>query len=179
MRALSFVAHLLTPAFLVGIPLYAAFHGVDVYGVFVRGASEGLRSIVRIAPAMICMFTAVGLLSDSGALNATERALAPAARALGISSDVILLAFIRPLSGSSALGLLAKILHDKGPDSFDGLLASTIQGSADTALYVVAVYFGSVNVSRTRHTVAVAVLSAMAGVAASVVACRISFAALL
>jgi spore maturation protein B len=166
------VAQLVTPLFLLVIPLYALARGVDVYGVFLRGAAEGLRSIARVAPAIICMFTAVGLLSDSGALDAAGRAISPVAQFVGLPADLIMLALIRPVSGSGGLTLLTKILDSVGPDSPEGILASTIQGSTDTALYIMAVYFSSVGVTRTRHAPFVALMSALAGIAASVVACR-------
>jgi len=159
--------------FLLVIPIYAQARGVDVYGVFLRGAADGLRSIGRVAPAIICMFAAVGLLSGSGALEMAGRAFRPVAGLLGVPADIIMLALIRPISGSGSLSLLSKILAVAGPDSFEGILASTVQGSSDTALYIVALYFGSVGVTRVRHTTAVALISALAGVIASVAICRL------
>jgi spore maturation protein B len=157
---------------LVGIPVYGAARGLDVYGCFIAGASNGLRTIARIAPAMIAMFVAVGMFRDSGALDAAGRALQPAARALGIHPDLMILAALRPISGSGALGYLAKLLEVHGPDSAPGLLASVIQGSADTSLYIIALYFGSVGITRTRHTVPAALLAGFVGFVAAVVICR-------
>lgn len=166
-------AQLITPLLLLIIPIHALARGVDVYGVFLKGAAEGMKSIARVAPAIVCMFAAVGLLSDSGALEAAGRAISPVARFLGMPPDLIMLALIRPVSGSGGLTLLSKILSSAGPDSFEGILASTIQGSTDTALYIAAVYFGSVGVARTRHAPFVALIAALAGVAASVIVCRL------
>ena len=157
---------------LVGIPVYGAARGLDVYGCFIAGASNGLRTIARIAPAMIAMFVAVGMFRDSGALDAAARALSPAARALGIHPDLLILAALRPISGSGALGYLAKLLAAYGPDSAEGLLASVIQGSTDTSLYIIALYFGSVGITRTRHTVPAALLASLAGFLAAVFICR-------
>ena len=159
---------------LVGIPVYGAARGVDAYSCFVAGASNGLRTILRIAPAMIGMFVAVGMFRGSGALDAVARALQPVARALGIHPDLMILAALRPISGSGALGYLAKLLEAHGPDSGTGLLASVIQGSADTSLYIIALYLGSVGITRTRHTVPAALLAGYAGFLAAVLACRMA-----
>jgi len=172
MRQLTSLPHYVVLLILVGIPVYGAARGLDVYSCFIAGASNGLRTIARIAPAMIAMFVAVGMFRDSGALDAAARALQPVARALGIHPDLMILAALRPISGSGALGYLAKLLEEHGPDSAPGLLASVIQGSADTSLYIIALYFGSVGISRTRHTVPVALLAGLAGFIASVLICR-------
>lgn len=159
---------------LVGIPLYGAMKGIDVYGCFIAGASDGLRTIVRIAPAMIAMFVAVGMFRDSGALDVAARALAPLARALKVHPDLMILAALRPISGSGALGYLAKLLKAHGPDSPTGLMASVIQGSADTSLYIIALYFGSVGITKTRHTVPATLLASLAGFIAAVLASRVA-----
>jgi len=172
MRQLTTLPYYVVLLVLVGIPVYGAARGLDVYGCFIAGASNGLRTIARIAPAMIAMFVAVGMFRDSGALDAAGRALQPAARALGIHPDLMILAALRPISGSGALGYLAKLLEVHGPDSAPGLLASVIQGSADTSFYIIALYFGSVGITRTRHTVPAALLAGFVGFVAAVVICR-------
>ncbi len=172
MRQLASLPYYVVLLLLVGIPVYGAARGLDVYGCFIAGASNGLRTMARIAPAMIAMFVAVGMFRDSGALDAAARALSPAARALGIHPDLMILAALRPVSGSGALGYLAKLLEAHGPDSAPGLLASVIQGSADTSLYIIALYFSSVGITRTRHTVPAALLAGLAGFIASVFICR-------
>jgi spore maturation protein B len=172
MRLLAALPYYLVPLLITGIPLYGAFRGIDVYACFVEGASEGLKTIGRIAPALIAMFVAVGMFRESGALDAIARILSPIADMLGVDPDIIILAVLRPISGSGSLGYLAKLLQHHGPDSAQGTLASVVQGSADTALYVIALYFGSVGITRTRHTLAAALLASLAGFLAAVVACR-------
>lgn len=172
MRQLASLPYYVVPLLFVGIPAYGAFKGVDIYSCFVAGASDGLRTIARIAPAMIAMFVAVGMFRDSGALNAAARALSPVARALGVHPDLMILAALRPISGSGSLGYLAKLLQAHGPDSAEGALASVIQGSADTSLYIIALYLSSVGITRTRHTVPTALLASLAGFLAAVLICR-------
>lgn len=163
MRYLASLPYYVVLSLLVGIPVYGVARGVDVYGCFIAGVSDGLRTALRIAPAMIAMFVAVGMFRDSGALNAAARALLPVARALGVHPDLMILAALRPISGSGALGYLAKLLAAYGPDSAEGLLASVIQGSADTSLYIIGLYFGSVGITHTRHTVPAALLASLTG----------------
>jgi spore maturation protein B len=174
MRQLISLPYYVVLLLLVGIPLYGALRGIDVYSCFIAGASDGLRTIARIAPAMIAMFVAVGMFRDSGALDTTARALLPVARALGVHPDLMILAALRPISGSGALGYLAKLLQAHGPDSAEGLLASVVQGSADTSLYIIALYFGSVGITQTRHTVPAALLASLAGFLAAVLVCRVA-----
>ena len=170
---LASLPYYVVPMLLVGIPIYGAAKGLDVYGCFIAGASDGLKTVARIAPAMIAIFVAVGMFRDSGALDAAARALSPVARALGVHPDLMILASLRPISGSGSLGYLAKVLQAHGPDSATGTLASVIQGSTDTSLYIIALYFGSVGATRMRHTVASALLAGAAGFLAAVLACRI------
>jgi len=174
-RLVSSLPYLLVPLFLLGIPAYGALKGIDVYACFIEGASDGLKVVTRIAPAMIAMFLAVGLLRDSGALDILAHAVGPATAKLGVRPDHIMLALLRPLSGSGSLGFLASILKELGPDTFDGKLASVIQGASDTSLYVLALYFGSVNASSMRHSAIAAFMANMVGFAAAILACRIIF----
>lgn len=175
MTPLSSLPYLLVPLFLLGIPVYGALRGIDVYTCFIEGASEGLKVVARIAPAMIAIFLAVGLLRDSGALGMLAHAVGPVTGRLGVKPDHVMLALLRPLSGSGSLGFLASILKELGPDTFDGRLASVIQGASDTSLYILALYFSSVNASTMRHSAVAAFMANMVGFAASILACRIIF----
>ncbi|MCR4425343.1 MAG: spore maturation protein [Firmicutes bacterium] len=165
----------LVPAFLLGIPLIGAAKGLKVYDLFIEGASEGLLVAARLVPYLIAIFIAVSLLRESGALALASRVLGPVAGAMGINPDLIGLALLRPISGSGSLAMLAGILQAHGPDSFVGRLACTMQGSSDTTLYILAVYFGSVGVTRTRHALLVGLAADIAGFAGAVVACRLLF----
>lgn len=139
------------PVIIVALLLYAATKKVKVYEHFVSGAMDGLRTTVYIAPYLIAMFVALGILRSSGLLDTVLAGLGPITERVGIPRDVLPLALLRPLSGTGALGVMVELLEQHGPDSFVGRLASTMQGSTETTLYVLTVYAGAANIKRTRH----------------------------
>ena len=169
MEALRSVSMWAIPAILFAVPLVALARGVRVYEVFCEGAKEGFDIAVRILPYLVAMFVAIGVFRASSALDALLGLLQPVTRLLGIPSEVVPLALIRPLSGSGSLGILAELLEEYGPDSLIGLIASTMQGSTETTFYVLTVYFGSVGVVKARHSVAVGLFADTVGFIASVV----------
>ncbi len=163
------------PVMVCAIPLYGFIRGVPVYEAFVEGGSEGLKIAARILPYMIGIFVAMGVFNASGAMNLLSGLFSGVLERIGLPAEVLPLAMVRPLSGSSALGITASILQDHGPDSFVGRLASTMQGSTDTTFYVLSLYFGSVGVRRGRHAAAAGLLGDAAGVLASLYVCRLFF----
>jgi spore maturation protein SpmB len=118
------------------------------------------------------------MLRASGALDIAVRTIAPVTSLVGLPGEALPMALLRPLSGSGAYGLLASIIRDPsiGPDSYIGYLVSTIQGSTETTFYVLAVYFGAVQIRRIRHALAVGLTADVAGVAGAVIACSVLFA---
>lgn len=172
-EALGVLSSWAIPAILAAVPLYALCRGVKVYEVFCDGAKEGFEIAVRLMPYLVAMFVAIGVFRASHALDALLRLIEPVSKALGIPSEVVPLALIRPLSGSGALGILADLLEKHGPDSLIGLIASTMQGSTETTFYVLTVYFGSVGVVKARHSLAVGLLADLAGFVASVALVRL------
>ena len=173
MDALKALSSWAIPAAVAAIPLIGWLRGVRVYEVFCQGAKEGFRTAVAIIPYLIAMFVAIGVFRSSGAFDILAESLARASALLGahpevLPPEVLPLAVLRPLSGSGALGYLAELLKEKGPDSLAGLIASTMQGSTETTFYILTVYFGAVGVTRPRHSVATGLLADFAGFAASV-----------
>lgn len=164
------------PVFILVILVYAVIKKVEVFDAFVEGAKEGFDTSVRLIPFLVGMLVATGLLRDSGALDLFIAFTMPIFAHFNIPPEVVPLAIIRPLSGSGALGITAEILNSRGPDSFVGRLASTMQGSTDTTLFVLTVYFGSVGIRRTRHTLAVGLLADLAAFAAAIAVCTLVFA---
>ena len=148
MTALSLYA---APVLIMLILISGLKARLPLFSLFAEGAMEGLRICVRIFPYVLGMMLAIGIFRGSGALDALATFLAPVCAALHIPGEVLPLALMRPLSGSGALGLTADILTNSGPDSPTGLLASVMQGSTDTTLYILAVYFGSVGIGRYRY----------------------------
>jgi spore maturation protein B len=151
------------PLIIFTIVVVAAIRKVKVYEEFVEGAKEGFTTAVRIIPYLVGMLVAIGMFRASGAMDILSNAISPVTNALGFPSELVPLAIIRNLSGSGSLGLMTDIMRTHGPDSFIGHLAGTMMGSHETTFYVLAVYFGSVNIRRTRY-------AALAGIFSDVVA---------
>ncbi len=162
--------------FLIGFfPLYAALRGISVYEEFLEGAKEGLQVALRIFPYLVAILVAVGIFRAAGGIDILSRLLAPVLDLIGLPAQLLPLVMVRPLSGSAATGLFAEIVKNCGPNSYASQLAGTILGGTETSLYVLAVYFGSVAIRRGRHALAAGLLADTAGVAASLVICRLVF----
>jgi spore maturation protein SpmA/spore maturation protein SpmB len=161
------------PALMVGFLGFGLVRRVRVYEEFVEGAKDGFRVALRIIPYLVAILVAVDMLRASGALNAMVGLLSGITGRLGLPAEALPMALMRPLSGSGAYGILASIINDPsiGPDSYTGYLVSTLQGSTETTFYVLAVYFGAVQVRRIRHSLAAGLTADVAGVIFAVLAC--------
>jgi len=160
---------------IVAIPLvlllflgWGIFRKVKVYEVFVEGAKEGFGVAIRIIPYLVAMLVAIGIFRASGALDLLTAVIAPVTSLVGMPPETLPMALMRPLSGSGSLGIMTELMKVHGPDSFIGILASTMYGSSETTFYVLAVYFGSVGIKNTRHAVPVGVIADVAGMLAAV-----------
>jgi spore maturation protein SpmA len=161
------------PCLIAGFLAFGVLRRVKVYEVFVEGAKEGFQVAVRIIPYLVAILVAVAMFRASGALEYVVNVLGPWTGRAGLPAEALPMALMRPLSGSGAYGILASIIQDPavGPDSYTGYLVSTLQGSTETTFYVLAVYFGAVQVRRIRHTLAAALTADLFAVIAAVVAC--------
>jgi spore maturation protein B len=168
-------SNLIFLGFLVGIPLYGHLKGVKVYESFVSGAKGGFDVAVLIIPYLVAILVAVGMFRASGAMDLLTSWLPAFTATLGLTPDVITLAFLRPLSGGASLGVLGEIIARHGADSYQARLAGVICGSTETTLYVLAVYFGAVSVTKTRYALHAGLVADAAGFAASVLVCRLFF----
>ena len=141
------------PVLLVGIPLIGMIRKVKVYDVFIEGAKDGFQVAVRIIPFLVGILVAIGMFRGSGAMDMLTNALRPITTATGFPADLVPLAILRTLSGSGSLAFTTDLIKRFGPDSPMGRTAATMYGSSETLFYVLAVYFGSVGVKRTRHAI--------------------------
>ncbi|MFC3908170.1 spore maturation protein [Legionella dresdenensis] len=162
--------------FVAGIPLYATVKKVNVFDSFVTGAKQGFETCVNIIPYLVAMIVAIGMLRASGFFELLGQLLAPAMQAIGMPSELLPLALMRPFSGSASNGIMAELIHNNGGDSMISKMAATMMGSTETTFYVIAVYFGAVGIKRTRHAIPAGLLADLTGVIASVVVCRYLFA---
>lgn len=161
------------PGLVVGFLGFGLVRGVRVYEAFVEGAREGFEVAVRIIPYLVAILVAVSMFRSSGAMAYLVRLISPATAPLGLPAEALPMALLRPFSGSGAYGVMTAIMQDPatGPDSYVGLLVSTIQGSTETTFYVLAVYLGAIQVRRMRHTLAAALTADVVGIAAAVLIC--------
>ena len=174
-RTINTVSLLALPLILTGFPFYAALRGIKVYEEFVEGAKEGFQVALRIIPFLVAMLMAIFMFRGSGGLDLLTNSLRPVLGLVGFPADLLPMTLMRPLSGSATTALFTDVVTHFGPDSPVTRLAGTIFGSTETTFYVVAVYFGSVAVRRTRHAIAAGLIADATGVVASVIVCRLMF----
>lgn len=157
---------------LVAATLVAAlWRRVDVYDAFIEGAKGGVQTALLIIPYLVGMLVAIGALRNSGVLPQIVKGFAWLCQALGIDGawvGALPTAIMKPISGSGARAMMIDAMKSEGPDSFVGRLACIVQGSTDTTLYVVALYFGSVAIVRTRYAIPFGLLADFAGVVAAI-----------
>lgn len=170
-QVVSIMASWSIPVLIVTIPLVAYFRKVPVYECFIDGAKDGFQTAIQIIPHLVGMMVAISVFRESGALALVVDALGVVTHGLNIPKEVVPLGLLRPISGTGSLAYVTDLMKVQGPDSLLGQIGSTIQGSSDTTLYVLTVYFGAVGIERTRYALKVGLLSDLAGFLASVYIC--------
>ncbi|MBX3729919.1 MAG: spore maturation protein [Candidatus Sumerlaeia bacterium] len=178
-HTLETISNWAVPMIVLFIPLYAICKGVKVYEVFVDGAKEGFSIGVTIMPYLVAILVAIGLMRDVRLLDVITQAIEPLTMLVYLPGEILPLALIRPLSGGGASGIMNAIMAEHGPDSYLGLMASVMMGSTETTFYVLAVYFGAVNIRATRHAVLAGLTADGAGILATAILCRLAFGDLL
>ncbi|MCG9968127.1 spore maturation protein [Pelotomaculum terephthalicicum JT] len=163
------------PVILLVVPLIAALRRVKVYEAFVDGAEAGFTTAIKTIPYLVAMLVAIGIFRASGAMEVLVATLSPVLNIVGLPTEVLPHAIMRPLSGGAALGIASDIIKTYGPDSFLGRLVSTMQGSCDTTFYVLTLYFGSVGVRKYRYSVVLGLISDLTTLVASVFIVRTFF----
>ena len=161
------------PGLIFGLLSFGVLRRVRVYEVLVDGARDGFQVAIRIIPYLVAILVAVAMFRASGALEILVTALAPITSRIGLPAEALPMALLRPLSGSGAYGVLAATIQNPaiGPDSYTGYLVSTFQGSTETTFYVLAVYFGAVQIRRMRHALPAALTADVAGIGGAILAC--------
>ena len=174
-RLVNAVSMLSIPFLLSAIPLFAALRRVKVYEEFVDGAKEGFQVAVRIIPYLVAILVAMGMFRAAGGIELLSHALAPLLGWIGFPTDLLPMVLVRPLSGTGALGFFTELVKNAGPDSLIARMAGTIYGSTETTFYVLAVYFGSVAVTRTRHAILAGLTADFVSVVMAFVLCKLMF----
>jgi spore maturation protein SpmA len=174
-RIVNAISKVSIPFMLSAFPLYAALRRVKVYEEFVDGAKEGFDVALRIIPYLVAILVAMGMFRAAGCIDIISNALGPAMQAIGFPAPLLPMVLMRPLSGSGTLGLFAELVKQYGPDSVISRMGGTVFGSTETTFYVLAVYFGSVGVKKTRYALPAGLIADTVGVIASVIFCRLVF----
>jgi spore maturation protein B len=160
---------------LVGIPLFGLFKRVPVYEEFVTGAKEGFSVAVRIIPYLVAILFAIAMFRASGAMDFLAKALAPVLSLIGMPPEVLPMMIIRPLTGSGSAGIVVDMIRQYGEDSILVKMAAVMFGSTETTFYVIAVYFGAVNIRKTRHAVPVGLIADLSAMLIAVWMVRLLF----
>ncbi len=157
------MADYILPLILAVTALAALRRRENAYDILTDGAKEGFQMLLTIAPSLVVLLSAVGMLRASGALEAFSALLSPALEFLGIPQETVLLMLVRPISGSAALAIGAELIATHGPDSLIGRTTAVMLGSTETTFYTISVYFGSWGITKTRYAVPAALIADLTG----------------
>lgn len=155
------------PALIAFVPVYGLAKRVPVYDRFVEGAKESVPTITSIFPHLLGMMVGIHIFRESGAMDMLISLFTPLLSLFHFPEEVVPLALMRPISGAGSLAIASDLMREHGPDSFLGRLASTMQGSTDTTLYVLTVYFGAVGIRNSRYALKVGLLADVVGLIAA------------
>lgn len=174
----GFIANFMLLSVIVAFLLAAVRKRINVYSVFIEGAKDGFKTAVTIIPYLVAILVAIGVFRASGAMDVLTRAMVGFVDSLGCDSswvEALPTALMKPLSGSGSRGLMIDLMTTHGADAFVSRVSAAIQGSTDTTFYVLAVYFGSVGIRKTRYAVGYALFADIVGSVAGIIAAYIFF----
>ena len=173
MKLVNFISNLAMPAIILLIVMYGVQEKNKVFDTFLEGAKEGIETTVNVFPTLIGLFVAIGALRSSGILDMIINIINPILMIIDFPSELVPLALLRPISGSSSIAVATDIMKNCGVDSLFGIMASTIMGSTETTLYTIAIYTSCIKVKNTRLVLVAALTADIIGMLTSVVVCRI------
>ena len=174
----SVMGNVLLFSIIIAFITLALYRKINVFETFIEGAKEGFEISVKIIPYLVGILVAVGVLRGSGTLDFLVQGIGSLVAFLGFDTGFVPalpVAFMKPLSGSGARGLMVELMNTSGADSFPSRVACVIQGSTETTFYVLAIYFGSVSIKKTRHALPAAILAELAGVIAAIIISYVFF----
>lgn len=168
MKIIKYISISAIPTIISIIILFGLMNKQKVYELFINGAKEGIETTLKIIPPLVGLMVAVGVIRASGTLDFIVDALSPITKLFQIPSEIVTLAFLRPISGSAALAVVTDIMNKFGPDSFIGKIACTIMGSTETIFYTLTIYFGTVGIKNIKYTLYAALIADFVGIIVSV-----------
>lgn len=161
---MEIISKVILPIFIFGIIFYGLKKKINIYDSFLEGAKEGLVTTFSIFPAVIAMIFAINIFLDSGVLNFIASFFTSFLKTFNIEFEILPMALLRPISGNASLAIMNEIFMKFGPDSFTGRLASVLQGCTDTTVYVIALYFGTVKITKIKHALSVGLFADLVGI---------------
>lgn len=156
------------PCIVIIIIIYGLYKKIDIFDTFLVGVKEGMKTLVNLFPTMFAMIIAINIFIGSGFITNISNLFSSLFTSIGFPIEVLPLAILRPISGSSSLAVLSDILSKYGPDSFIGRVSSVMQGSTDTTIYIISMYFGSIGVKKTKYALVVGLLADLISVILSI-----------
>jgi len=175
MTIISTISLWMIPILIGFILLHGTWKKVPTYETFVEGGKEGMKIAISIIPFLVGMLVAISIFRASGALEFFIGILRPVLERIGVPPEIIPLAILRPISGNAALGVTSDLIATYGPDSFIGRLASVMQGSTDTTIYILTVYFGAVGIKKMGDALKIGLMADLIGYIASIIVVTIFF----
>ena len=172
MKLINFISNLAMPAIILLIVMYGIKEKNKVFDTFLEGAKDGIETTVSIFPTLVGLFVAIGALRSSGILDMIINIINPILTIINFPSELMPLALLRPISGSSSIAVATDIMKNFGVDSLLGTMASTIMGSTETTLYTIAIYTSCIKVKNTRFVLIAALTADIVGMLTSVAVCR-------
>ena len=172
MKLINFISNLAMPAIILLIVMYGIKEKNKVFDTFLEGAKDGIETTVSIFPTLVGLFVAIGALRSSGILDMIINIINPILTIINFPSELMPLALLRPISGSSSIAVATDIMKNCGVDSLLGTMASTIMGSTETTLYTIAIYTSCIKVKNTRFVLIAALTADIVGMLTSVAVCR-------
>lgn len=172
---LTKISTLIIPIMVLGIMIYAVIKKVNVYDVFIEGAKESFDMVLSLFPTMLAMILGINIFVKSNLLNIVINFIKPFLDLIKIPYQILPMALIRPISGSSSLAFLNTIFEQYGPDSFLGRLGSVIQGSTDTTFYIITLYFGCIGIKKIRYSLIAGLFADLIGIISSILIVRFLF----
>ena len=175
MKFIFFISNMAMPMIILIIVIYGIKERKNIFDIFLDGAKEGIKITFNIFPTLIGLFVAIGALKSSGIFDLINYIVSPILNIIHFPSELMPLAILRPISGSSSIAIATELMRNYGVDSNLGKIASTIMGSTETTLYTIAVYTSCIKVKKTRHILLAALCADLVGIITSVVVCNIMF----
>ena len=166
---------IIIPMIVLLIIIYGFYKEIDLYETFLKGVKEGMQMIIKIFPTIFTMMIAVQVLISSNLINDITNLLEPMFQILKFPKELFSLALLRPISGTSSLVVMNNLLKTYGPDSYIGRIASVIQGSTDTTIYILGLYFSSVGITKSKYALLVGLLADLAAIIMSIIVINLFF----